>query len=95
MKIAPGDTVKFVATDKGHNAETIKGLLPEGAAPFVGKNREDVAVKFDQEGVHGVKCLPHHGICMIVMVVAGAPANVDLAKAVPQIGNAASKTASK
>ena len=31
VKIAPGDTVKFVATNKGHNAETIKGMLPEGA----------------------------------------------------------------
>ena len=28
VKVAPGDTVKFVATDKGHNAETIKGMLP-------------------------------------------------------------------
>ena len=32
VKIAPGDTVRFVSTDKGHNAETIKGMLPEGAA---------------------------------------------------------------
>jgi plastocyanin len=31
VKIEPGDTVKFVAANKGHNAETIKGLLPEGA----------------------------------------------------------------
>ena len=31
VKIEPGDTVKFVATNKGHNAETIKGMLPEGA----------------------------------------------------------------
>ena len=31
VKIAPGDTVKFVSTDKGHNAESIKGMLPDGA----------------------------------------------------------------
>ncbi len=30
-KIAVGDTVTFVATDRGHNAETIPGMLPEGA----------------------------------------------------------------
>jgi pseudoazurin len=42
VKIAPGDTVKFLATDKGHNAETVKGMLPDGAAPFVGKMSEDV-----------------------------------------------------
>ena len=31
VKIEPGDTVKFVATDKGHNAESIKGMFPADA----------------------------------------------------------------
>ena len=31
LKIEPGDTVKFVATDKGHNAESIKGMFPADA----------------------------------------------------------------
>ena len=107
VKIAPGDTVKFVSTDKGHNAESIKGMLPEGAAPFVGKNNEDIAVKFEQEGVYGIKCLPHYGMGMVAMVVVGNPGNIDQAKAVPQVGKAkqvfatlfgrleASKTASR
>jgi pseudoazurin len=107
VKIAPGDSVKFVATDKGHNAETVKGMLPEGAAAFVGKNGEDVAVKFDQEGVYGIKCMPHYGMGMVAMVVVGTPTNADQAKAVPQSGKAkqafatlfdklaANKTASK
>ena len=47
VKIEPGDTVKFIATDKGHNAESIKGMMPADAAPFVGKNNEDVTVAFD------------------------------------------------
>src|SRR6266487_712691 len=107
VKVAPGDTVKFVSTDKGHNAESIKGMLPEGAAPFVGKNGEDVVVKFDQEGIYGIKCLPHYGMGMVAMIVVGTPSNLDQAKAVPQVGKAkqvfatlfdkleASKTASK
>ena len=107
VKIAPGDTVKFVSADKGHNAESIKGMLPEGATPFVGKNNEDIAVKLDQEGVYGIKCLPHYGMGMVALVVVGKPGNVDQAKAVPQVGKAkqvfsalfdkleASKTASK
>jgi pseudoazurin len=107
VKIAPGDTVKFVSTDKGHNAESIKGMLPEGAAPFVGKNNEDIAVKFEQEGVYGIKCLPHYGMGMVAMIVVGNPGNIDQAKAVPQVGKAkqvfatlfgkleASKTASR
>jgi plastocyanin len=31
VSAAPGDTIRFVPTDKGHNVETIKGMLPEGA----------------------------------------------------------------
>ena len=30
-KIAVGDTVTFVSKDKGHNAETLKELIHEGA----------------------------------------------------------------
>jgi len=107
VKIAPGDTVKFVSTDKGHNAESIKGMLPGGATPFLGKNNEDIAVKFEQEGVYGIKCLPHYGMGMVAMIVVGNPGNIDQAKAVPQVGKAkqvfatlfgkleASKTASR
>jgi pseudoazurin len=88
VKIAPGDTVKFLPTDKGHNAESIKGMLPEGATPFVGKNDETLAVKFEQEGVYGIKCLPHYGMGMVALVVVGTPANQDEAKAVSHPGRA-------
>ena len=88
VKVAPGDTVKFISTDKGHNAETIKGMLPADAVPFVGKNGEDISVVFDKPGVYGVKCLPHYGMGMVAMVVVGAPDNVDAAKAVAQPGKA-------
>jgi len=88
VKIAPGDTVKFIATDKGHNAETIKGMLPDGATAFVGKNGEDVSVTFDKDGIYGIKCLPHYGMGMVAMIVVGTPANLDQAKAVPQVGKA-------
>ena len=107
VKIEPGDTVKFVATAKGHNAETIKGMLPADATPFVGKLNQDISVTFDKPGVYGVKCLPHYGMGMVAMIVVGTPSNLDQAKAIPQIGKAkqvfgtlfdkleASKTASK
>lgn len=88
VRVAPGDTVKFVATDKGHNAETVKGMLPADATPFLGKNGEDVAVTFDKPGVYGVKCLPHYGMGMVAMIVVGTPANIDEAKAIPQVGKA-------
>ena len=57
-------------------------------ATFVGKIGEDIAVKFDQAGIYGVKCAPHYGMGMVAMVVVGTPANEEQAKAVPQIGKA-------
>jgi pseudoazurin len=88
VKIEPGDIVKFVATDKGHNAESIKGMLPADAAPFVGKTNEDVIVTFDKPGAYGVKCMPHYGMGMVALIVVGTPGNLAEAKAIPQVGKA-------
>jgi pseudoazurin len=88
VKIAPGDTVKFVATNKGHNVETIKGMLPDGATPIAGKVNQDVTVTFEKPGVYGVKCLPHYGMGMVGLIVVGTPANQTDAMAVPHPGKA-------
>lgn len=71
VRAAPGDTVVFVATDRGHNAETIKDMLPLGAEPFKGAMGKDVAVTFSAEGAYGIKCAPHLGMGMIALVVVG------------------------
>ena len=88
VTIAPGDSVKFVATDKSHNAETIKGMFPDGAKPFAGKMNEDITVTFDQAGVYGVKCTPHYGMGMVSLVVVGKPGNEEAARAVVHAGKA-------
>ncbi|MBB5278861.1 pseudoazurin [Rhizobium rosettiformans] len=79
LKIAPGDTVTFVATDKSHNAEIIKGMIPDGAAEFKGKMNETIKVTFDVPGLYGVKCAPHVGMGMVAAILVGdAPAaNLD------------------
>ena len=83
VKIAAGDTVTFVPTDKGHNAEIIKGLHPEGAAEFKGKMNEKITVTFDAPGAYGVKCAPHVGMGMVALVVVGdAPADLEAYKGV-------------
>jgi len=80
-KIAKGDTVTFVPTDKSHNAETAKGLIPEGAEPFKGKMNEAVKVTFAVDGAYVVKCAPHVGMGMIALIVVGdAPANIEAIK---------------
>jgi pseudoazurin len=85
---APGDTIRFVPTDKGHNVETIKGMLPGGAEPFKSKFNEDFRITLDAEGVYGVKCTPHYGMGMIALIQVGDPANADEAKAVKHPGKA-------
>lgn len=88
LKIAPGDTVRFVATDKGHNVLSIEGMSPEGAAPFQGKMNEDVTVTFDKPGAYGFECKPHYGMGMVGLVIVGDPFNLGEVKAVPQKGKA-------
>ena len=89
VKVAPGDTVTFVATDKGHNAEIISGMIPAGAAPFKGKMNQNLTVKFTKAGVYGYKCMPHYGMGMVGAVIVGDPAaNAAQAKAVSHPGKA-------
>jgi pseudoazurin len=88
LKIAPGDTVRFLATDKGHNVLSIDGMSPEGAAPFKSKMNEDIAVTFDKPGVYGFECKPHYGMGMVGLIVVGDPVNLAEAQAVPQKGKA-------
>jgi pseudoazurin len=71
IRIEPGDTVKFLATDPSHNAESIPGMLPEGAEAFKGKINEEIEVTFDVEGVYGIKCLPHYAMGMVMTVAVG------------------------
>lgn len=81
VKVAPGDTVTFIPTDKGHNVETIKDMIPEGAATFKSKLNETYKVTFDKPGAYGVKCMPHVGMGMVGVVVVGdAPANLEAIK---------------
>lgn len=92
LQIAPGDTVKFVPTDKGHNAETIKDMLPEGAEPFKGKINEEFSVTFDVAGAYAYKCAPHYAMGMVGMIVVGeAPANLEALKAMTVPGKVATK----
>ena len=83
VQIQPGDTVTFIPTDKGHNVETIKDMLPEGAEAFKSKINETYAVTFDVAGAYGVKCTPHFAMGMVgTILVGGELANLDAVKAV-------------
>ena len=91
VKVAPGDSVHFVAADKGHNVESIDGMIPEGAAPFKGEMNKDVTVTLDKPGVYGFKCKPHYAMGMVGLVIVGDPVNKSTAAAVEQKGKAKKK----
>ncbi|MGD0191448.1 MAG: pseudoazurin [Rhizomicrobium sp.] len=88
VTIAPGDTVHFVATDKGHDAESIPGMIPVGANPFAAGIGQDLKVTFTVPGVYGYRCGPHGSLGMVGLIVVGNPVNEAAAKQVSVPGMA-------
>lgn len=76
LRVAVGDTVRFVATDKGHNAEAIKEMMPEGAEGFAGKINEEIEVTLTEEGFYGIKCKPHYAMGMVMVIAVGEVTDV-------------------
>jgi pseudoazurin len=71
LRVKVGDTIKFIAQDRGHNAESIEGMLPDGAKPFSGKINEEIEVTFDIPGFYGVRCKPHYAMGMAAAIAVG------------------------
>lgn len=88
VQVAVGDTVTFLPTDKGHNAESIKDILPEGAETFKGGMGKEIVVTFTVPGVYGVKCAPHVGMGMVAAIIVDEAVNIDAAKAAKLPGKA-------
>ena len=76
VKLKPGDIVRFLPTDKGHNVETIKGMLPPGAELVKSPLSKEIVVKFDKAGVYGFKCTPHWSMGMAFVAKVGSAANL-------------------
>ncbi|WP_395444419.1 pseudoazurin [Caulobacter sp. UC70_42] len=88
-RLKVGDTIRFIPTDPGHNAESIPELLPAGVAPVKGVMGKEVVLKLTKPGVYGVKCLPHWSMGMVFVAKVGdakldpATSNKVLASAPP------------
>lgn len=93
VKAEPGDVIKFVPTDKGHNAENIDGMLPEGAETFKSGMNKEFELTVDVEGLYGVKCTPHYAMGMVALIQVGEPVNLDDASDVKQRGKARDRMA--
>ena len=80
LSIQPGDTVLFKATDVSHNSASIQGMIPEGAAAWMGAMSQDVKVTFDKEGIYVYQCTPHSMMAMVGVIKVGAPTNLEQLK---------------
>lgn len=81
VKAEPGDTIRFIPTDKSHNVESIKEILPAGVETFKSAINEEYVLTVTEPGLYGVKCTPHFAMGMVGLVQVGdAPTNLEAAK---------------
>lgn len=81
VQAAVGDSVHFVPTDPGHNAETIDGMVPEGVTEPAGAMGKEYVIKISKPGLYGIKCKPHYSMGMVALVKAGKGASPNAATA--------------
>ena len=78
IKANPGDTITFKPIDKGHNVESIKDMIPEGAEKFKSKINETFELTVTTPGAYLVKCTPHYAMGMVALIAVGDnPVNLD------------------
>ena len=82
LKVAPGDTIRFVPGNRGHNVASIPGMLPQGVGGFVGAFNAETDITLTKPGVYGLECPPHYGMGMVALIVVGTPDNEAVTKAV-------------
>jgi pseudoazurin len=76
-----GDTVHFVPTDSGHNAEPIPGMLPDGVTEPAGAMGKEYVLTLSKPGLYGIRCKPHYSMGMIALVKVGKGASPNAAAA--------------
>ena len=88
VRINPGDTVFWKATDRGHNVEFIsKNGVPAGVEKFKSKVGKDTEFTFTIPGIYAYWCVPHKTLGMIGFVIVGDDlSNLDSIKKVKFIG---------
>ncbi|QBJ15828.1 pseudoazurin [Agrobacterium sp. 33MFTa1.1] len=71
LEITAGDRVRFVPTHKSHNAATVEGMVPEGVEGFKSRINDEFETAFDKPGFYGIKCSPHYGMGMVMLIKVG------------------------
>ena len=71
VRVNRGDTVKWKATQSGHNVAFVAGAVPAGVPLFTSPMSKDVSFKFEKPGIYLYKCTPHIGLGMVGVVLVG------------------------
>ena len=66
-----GDVIQFIATDRSHNAQSVRDALPEGQEAFKGRMSQDVEYLVTETGLTAVVCQPHQTMGMVALIVVG------------------------
>lgn len=88
VRIDPGDTVFWKATNPGHNVQFIsKNGVPAGVEKFKSKVGKDTEFTFTVPGIYAYWCVPHKTLGMIGFIIVGNDlSNFDSIKKVKFIG---------
>ena len=88
VRIDPGDTVFWKATNPGHNVQFIsKKGVPAGVEKFKSKVGKDTEFTFTVPGIYAYWCVPHKTLGMIGFIIVGNDlSNLDSIKKVKFIG---------
>lgn len=71
LRVQPGDTVKFISTDKGHNTAADVEDIPEGAEEWDSKIGDDFEISLMTEGAYAYYCKPHKSTGMVGLILVG------------------------
>jgi pseudoazurin len=76
-RINVGDTVNWIAKDRGHNVEFIDG--PDNwEAPKRSRMSKDFSYTFEEPGIYTYVCTPHASMGMLATVVVGDVTESDI-----------------
>ncbi|KAB7623909.1 pseudoazurin [Alkalilimnicola sp. S0819] len=79
LKVAPGDTVRFVPAGMAHNSAS--AFVPDGAEAWKGPMDKPFSVTLDAEGVYLYQCDPHLPLGMVGVIQVGDAVNAEDAAA--------------
>ena len=71
LRVSPGDSIRFIPADAGHNSASKRGMIPEGAEPWNSAIDEELTVTLTVPGIYGYICLPHYELGMVGLIVVG------------------------